>query len=80
MRQEAGRIQSEVRLLMDDLSRLDARVAALRTHFGQTGRDVDQILISTEKLLRRGERIGEVELGPPVEPGAPAPRGQLAEV
>jgi DNA recombination protein RmuC len=74
MRQEAGRIQSEVRLLMEDLTRLDARVAALRTHFGQTGRDVDQILISTEKLLRRGERIGEVELGPAPEAGAVEPQ------
>lgn len=63
MRQEAGLIQKEVRLLTEDLGRLDARVAALRTHFTQTGRDVDQILISTEKLLKRGEKISLVELG-----------------
>lgn len=84
MRQEAGRIQAEVRFLMEDLVRLDTRVAALKTHFGQTGRDVDQILISTEKLIRRGERIAEVELGTeePVPTGTPqemrgAPQGQL---
>ena len=63
MRAEAGRIQKEVRLLGEDLVRLDARVAALKTHFGQTGRDIDLILTSTEKLIRRGERIEAVELG-----------------
>ncbi|MEX6507083.1 DNA recombination protein RmuC [Jiella sp. M17.18] len=63
MRAEAGRIQTEVRLLAEDLARLDARVAALKTHFGQTGRDIDQILVSTDKLVRRGERIAAVDLG-----------------
>ncbi|WP_185984732.1 DNA recombination protein RmuC [Aureimonas mangrovi] len=63
MRREAGRIQKEVALLADDMQRLDARVGALRTHFGQTGRDIDQILISTEKIVRRGERIASVDLG-----------------
>ncbi|WP_206455214.1 DNA recombination protein RmuC [Aurantimonas marina] len=63
MRAEAGRIQQEVRHLTEDLTRLDARVAALKTHFGQAGRDVDQILVSTEKLIRRGERIEAVDLG-----------------
>lgn len=63
MRKEAGRIQEEVRFLMQDLTRLDARVAALKTHFTQAGRDVDQILVSTEKLLSRGERIDLVDLG-----------------
>ena len=62
MRQEAGRIQKEVLLLAEDLQRLDARVASLKTHFAQTGRDVDQILVSTEKLIRRGERIARVEI------------------
>lgn len=68
LRQEAGRIQKEVTLLADDLQRLDARVAALKTHFAQTGRDIDQILVSTEKLVRRGERINGLELET-TEPG-----------
>lgn len=63
MRKEAGRIQEEVRLLMQDLTRLDARVAALKTHFAQAGRDIDQILVSTEKLTTRAERIDLVDLG-----------------
>ncbi|MBB3996475.1 DNA recombination protein RmuC [Aureimonas pseudogalii] len=62
MRQEAGRIQKEVALLAEDLQRLDQRMASLKTHFGQTGRDIDQILVSTEKLIRRGERIARVEV------------------
>lgn len=62
MRAEAGRIQQEVRLLAEDLARLDARVTALKGHFGQAGRDIDQILVSTDKLMRRGERIEAVGL------------------
>ncbi len=69
MRREAGLIQREVVLLSEDLQRLDARVAALKTHLGQTTRDVDQILISTEKLIRRGEKIASAELGQDETPG-----------
>ena len=69
MRREAGLIQREVVLLSEDLQRLDARVAALKTHLGQTTRDVDQILISTEKLIRRGEKITSAELGQDEGPG-----------
>ncbi|WP_062222877.1 DNA recombination protein RmuC [Aureimonas sp. D3] len=75
MRQEAGRIQKEVILLTEDLQRLDARVSALRTHFSQAGRDVDQILTTTEKLVRRGTRIGSLELEPG-EPFRPAESGR----
>ena len=71
MRQEAGEIQKEVRLLTEDMARLDARVAALRTHFSQAGRDIDQILVSTEKILKRGEKISAVELGTPLAEAGP---------
>jgi DNA recombination protein RmuC len=71
MRQEAGEIQREVRLLTEDMARLDARVAALRTHFSQAGRDIDQILVSTEKILKRGEKISAVELGTPLAEAGP---------
>jgi DNA recombination protein RmuC len=83
MRQEAGEIQKEVRLLTEDMARLDARVAALRTHFSQAGRDIDQILVSTEKILRRGEKISAVELGTPLaeatEGKLPFPAREIAE-
>jgi DNA recombination protein RmuC len=62
MREEAGRIQREVMLLAEDMARLQARAEALRTHFGQAGRDVDQILVSTAKLMRRAGRISEIEM------------------
>ncbi|MCQ8783459.1 DNA recombination protein RmuC [Mangrovibrevibacter kandeliae] len=78
MRREAGRIQQEVRLLMEDLARLDARVGALKSHFVQTGRDVDQILVSTGKLLRRSERIEAVELGDAAGEEVPQAEGQAA--
>ncbi|MBC8130035.1 MAG: DNA recombination protein RmuC [Rhizobiaceae bacterium] len=63
MRQEASLVQKEVRLLVEDVVRLDARVAALKTHFTQSGRDIDQILVSAEKIMRRGEKIEAVDLG-----------------
>lgn len=63
MRVEAGRIQREVALLSEEFVRLEARVGALKNHFGQATRDVEQILTSTGKLIRRGERIASVELG-----------------
>ncbi|KAA0972349.1 DNA recombination protein RmuC [Aureimonas fodinaquatilis] len=75
MRQEAGRIQHEVGLLSQDLQRLDQRVQALKTHFGQTGRDIDLILTSTGKLLKRGERIAAVDLDTPESAPMPGRNG-----
>lgn len=61
MREAADLIHAEVGNLMDDLGRLGDRVRKLQTHFNQSGEDVRQILISVEKLERRGTRIREVE-------------------
>ncbi|MHB2266611.1 DNA recombination protein RmuC [Aliihoeflea sp. PC F10.4] len=65
MREQAHLIQGEVVRLMDDLGRLDDRVRKLQTHFGQANRDIDQILTSTEKLTKRGEKIEALELDAP---------------
>jgi DNA recombination protein RmuC len=62
MREEAHRIQIEVAHLVDDVTRLDERVRKLQTHFGQAERDIEQILISSEKITRRGRNIGELDL------------------
>jgi len=62
MREQADVIQAQVGLLLGDASRLDDRVASLERHFGQTVDDVRKIRISTDKVLRRGERIGELQL------------------
>ena len=62
MREQADVIQLEVGHLLLDATRLDDRVGALERHFGQTVDDVRKIRISTDKVLRRGERIGELQL------------------
>jgi DNA recombination protein RmuC len=61
MREAAGQIHAEVGHLMDDLKRLHERVLKLQQHFGQANEDVRQILISAEKIEKRGARIREVE-------------------
>nr|WP_245414289.1 DNA recombination protein RmuC [Mycoplana dimorpha] len=74
MREQAHVIQGEVIRLMEDLGRLDDRVRKLHGHFTSAQKDVDQILTSTEKLARRGARIGEMEF----EAIAPAGREKNA--
>lgn len=63
MREQAHLIQGEVIRLMEDVSRLDERVRKLQTHFSQASRDIDDILISSSKLTRRGAKIEALELG-----------------
>ncbi|WP_019172667.1 DNA recombination protein RmuC [Pseudaminobacter salicylatoxidans] len=63
MREQAHLIQGEVMRLMEDVSRLDERVRKLQGHFGQTARDIDDILISTGKITRRSAKIETLELG-----------------
>ena len=61
MREAADQIHAEVGHLMDDLKRLHERVLRLQQHFGQANEDIRQILISAEKVEKRGTRIREVE-------------------
>ncbi len=63
MREQAHLIQAEVARFAEDLSRLDDRVRKLKNHFDLTGKDIDQILTSTAKLTRHGERIEALEFG-----------------
>jgi len=63
MREAADRIHAEVGHLMDDLKRMHERVLKLQQHFGQANEDVRQILISAEKIEKRGARIADVEFG-----------------
>jgi DNA recombination protein RmuC len=67
MREQAHLIQGEVALLMDDLGRLDERTRKLQSHFLSAQKDVEQIVTSSEKLTRRGARIGALELERPAE-------------
>jgi DNA recombination protein RmuC len=61
VREQAHVIQDEVRRLVEDVVRLRERVGKLDTHFRQAQDDVGQILISTDKLAKRGERIDQLD-------------------
>jgi DNA recombination protein RmuC len=78
MREQAHLIQGEVVRLMEDVGRLDERVRKLQGHFTMTQRDIDDILVSTGKVTKRGQRIEALELGgesadAPAGAAAPAP-------
>lgn len=81
MREQAHLIQGEVVRLMDDVGRLDERVRRLQGHFQQTSKDVDDILISTSKVTKRGQKIESLEFGEvPAAPAATAPEAPVAAV
>jgi len=81
MREQAHLIQGEVALLMEDLSRLDDRTRKLQAHFLAAQKDVEQIITSTDKLNRRGAKIGAMELEAPAEAEAAhdMPQAQVVE-
>lgn len=62
MREQAHIIQHEVKLLMDDIGRLDERVDKLQTHFQNSIKSIEQIQISTAKIVKRGRKIEEVDV------------------
>jgi DNA recombination protein RmuC len=62
MRDAAEKIQVEVGKLVEDVSRLRDRAVKLQTHFAQASEDVGQVLISAEKVSKRGGRIQSLEL------------------
>lgn len=61
IREEARVIQVEVQKLLEDIERLDARVAKLDAHFRQAQDDVGQIRVSTDKIVKRGQKIETLE-------------------
>lgn len=62
MREQAGQIQVEVIKLMEDVTRMRDRVLDLQRHFGLATQDLDKLAVSTEKIAKRGNRIGELDL------------------
>jgi DNA recombination protein RmuC len=70
MREQAHLIQGEVIRLMEDVARVDERVRKLQTHFNQSTKDIDDILVSTSKVTKRGEKIEALEFGVPEKDGA----------
>jgi DNA recombination protein RmuC len=71
MRDAADQIRTEVGHLTDDLGRLRERVLKLQSHFGQASDDVEQVLISADKIAKRGARIEALEFdeAPPPQTG-----------
>lgn len=61
LREEAHVIQAEVSHLLEDVARLRERTEKLSNHFRQSQEDVEAISVSTRKIEKRGERIGQLE-------------------
>jgi DNA recombination protein RmuC len=74
MRDEARVIQTEVTRLLGDVRRLGERVVKLDQHFRQASDDVAQIVISSDKIVKRGEKIEALEF----EEKTPAAAPQLS--
>jgi DNA recombination protein RmuC len=62
MREAAETIRTEVGKLMEDVYRLRDRALNLQKHFAQASDDVGQVLISAEKVTKRGARIESLDL------------------
>src|SRR6476646_3304485 len=60
----------EVGHLITDVQRLRDRVENLDNHFGQAKADIKQIVISTDKIINRGDRIQSVEFDDEPPPSA----------
>ena len=61
MREQAGVLQKEVGLLLEDVRRLQERTARLDDHFRMAQKDVGDIATSSEKIGKRGQRIEALE-------------------
>jgi len=64
MREQAYEIQKEVGALLADVRRLGERTAKLQQHFVQAEGDIKDIVVSTEKIVKRVSSIEQVELAP----------------
>jgi DNA recombination protein RmuC len=62
MREAAEQIRDEVGKLMGDVNRLRDRAYNLQRHFAQASDDVGQVLISADKVAKRGAQIEALEL------------------
>ena len=63
MREQAHLIQGEVIRLMEDVGRARRARAQAAEHFGQSAKDIDDILVSTSKVTKRGQKIEALEFG-----------------
>jgi DNA recombination protein RmuC len=79
VREEAHVIQAEVRRLVEEVERLQTRVAKLDGHFKLAQEDVDQIITSAGKIARRGTRIDRMDFSTPLAEIAAEPFDKAAE-
>ena len=84
MREQAGVIQAEVVKLLNDVGRLDQRVDRLQNHFDLAVKDMREIRISTDKIIKKGEKIEDLHFADEtpaddLAPETPAPP-QLREI
>ncbi|WP_284178095.1 DNA recombination protein RmuC [Rhabdaerophilum sp. SD176] len=75
VREQARVIQSELGKLLEDVRRLTERAGKLEQHFRQAQEDVQGILVSSEKVNRRGQRIESLEFEQPNLPASPREEG-----
>nr|WP_256476297.1 DNA recombination protein RmuC [Siccirubricoccus soli] len=64
LKAEAAALRREVAKLAEEALRLDRRVANLRRHHAESQSDMDQILLTTQKILSTAARIEAVEMEP----------------
>ena len=57
-----------MRALLGDVARLDERVKKLQSHFTQAQNDIGDIVVSSGKVLRRGEKIEAMEFDETPQP------------
>ncbi len=63
MREQAGVIQNEVRMLIDDVQRLQERTGKLKQYLSQGDDALRQMEVSMDKITRRGAKIMDVDAG-----------------
>jgi DNA recombination protein RmuC len=70
MQEAAQTIRTEVGHMMRDIGLLGDRARKLQGHFGQAGKDIEDILISTGKIEKRAARIEALEFDGDERPSA----------
>ena len=73
VREAVGLIQRETGNMLNDVRLLSERVNKLKGHFGQTSKDIDDILTSTGKIEKRASRIEELEFDGEAQAELPIP-------
>ena len=81
LREQAHLIQAEVHKMLGDVDRLNKRVNNLQRHFDHAVEDIREIGISSDNIVRLGERIEDMQLEDSTESEELLPSGdQLREV